>query len=84
MEAIQKANVSIHFTGVEEATEGGVIGADGAERKVDTIICASGFDTSYQPPFPVVGKGGVDLRDKWADEPNGYLGVVASGKLNLS
>ena len=84
MEAIQKANVSVHFIGVEEATEDGVIGADGAERKVDTIICASGFDTSYQSPFPVVGQGGVELRDKLADELNRYLGVVAPGKLSLS
>lgn len=41
------------------------MGADGVERKVDTIICATGFDVSYRPRFPIVGKNGVDLADKW-------------------
>ena len=80
MEAIQKPNVSVHFTGIKEATENGVMGEDGIERNVDTIICATGFDTSYRPPFPVVGKDGVDLRDKWAEEANGYLGVAVPGE----
>ena len=76
MAAIQEPNVNVHFTGVEEATEDGIIGTDGIERKVDTIICASGFDTSYRPPFPIVGRGGVNLREKWAEDANGYLGVA--------
>jgi hypothetical protein len=37
MNAIQKPNVYVHFTGVEEITETSVIGADGIEREVDTI-----------------------------------------------
>ncbi|KAA6408312.1 MAG: flavin-binding monooxygenase [Lasallia pustulata] len=43
MEAIQKPNVDVHFTPVTKITEDGVIGADGIERKVDTIVCATGF-----------------------------------------
>ena len=42
MEAIQKGNVDVHFTPVESCTEEGVVGADGVERKVDTIVCATG------------------------------------------
>lgn len=42
MEAIQKENVDVHFTAVESATEKGVVGADGVEREVDTIVCATG------------------------------------------
>lgn len=37
MEAIQRENVDVHFTPVEAATEEGVVGADGLERKVDTV-----------------------------------------------
>ncbi|KAK5684954.1 hypothetical protein LTS10_003029 [Elasticomyces elasticus] len=71
MKAIQESNVTVHFTPVVSCTKDGVIGGDGVETKVDTIICATGFDVSYRPPFPVVGKHGVDLRKKWAEEPNG-------------
>lgn len=42
IEAIQQPNVSVHFTGVERLTEDGIVGNDGIERKVDSVICASG------------------------------------------
>lgn len=48
MEATQKENVDVHFTQVERITEEGVVGGDGIERKVDTIICATGFDVTYK------------------------------------
>lgn len=75
MVAIQEANVDVHFTAVKEATEKGVVGADGVEREVDTIVCATGFDVSYRPRFPLVGRGGVDLKDKWKVCPESYLGL---------
>ena len=61
MEAIQKDNVDVHFTPVEKITEKGVVGGDGVEREVDTIICATGFDVTYRPRFPIVGQNGIDL-----------------------
>ncbi|EME39601.1 hypothetical protein DOTSEDRAFT_56930 [Dothistroma septosporum NZE10] len=75
MAAIQKENVDVHFTAVKEATEDGVVGEDGVERKVDTIVCATGFDVSYRPRFPLVGRGGVDLKEKWKICPESYLGL---------
>jgi cation diffusion facilitator CzcD-associated flavoprotein CzcO len=75
MLAIQEENVDVHFTPVVSCTEDGVVGEDGVERKVDTIVCATGFDVSYRPRFPIVGKGGVDLADKWKVCPEAYLGV---------
>lgn len=38
MEAIQNENVDVHFTPVESCTEEGVVGGDGIERKVDTVV----------------------------------------------
>ena len=96
MLAIQEENVDVHFTGVERATEKGVVGADGVEREVDTIVCATGelesvtacgccscadgvspgFDVSYRPRFPIVGKDGLDLKDKWKVCPESYLGLA--------
>jgi len=76
MKAIQEPNVDVHFTGVNEITETGVVGADGIEREVDTIVCATGFDVTYRPRFPIIGKNGVDLYEKWKHEPEGYLGLA--------
>jgi len=75
MKAIQQPNVDVHFTQVDEITDDGLIGSDGVERKVDTIVCATGFDVSYRPRFPVIGKNGVDLKKKWEVCPEGYLGL---------
>jgi hypothetical protein len=80
MKALTKENVDAHFTGVASVTEDGVVGDDGIERECDTIICATGFDTTWRPQFPIIGKKGVNLQDKWASETNGYLGLAAPGK----
>jgi hypothetical protein len=56
MKAIQQENVDMHFTGAARITPDGVIGDDGVERKCDTIVCATGFDISFRPRFPVIGK----------------------------
>ncbi|EFE33688.1 uncharacterized protein ARB_07635 [Trichophyton benhamiae CBS 112371] len=79
MAAIQQDNVDVHFTAVTEFTADGLIGEDGTERRADTIICATGFDTSYRPKFPLVGQGGVDLREKWKTHPESYLGLGVPG-----
>jgi cation diffusion facilitator CzcD-associated flavoprotein CzcO len=83
MVAIQKENVDVHFTHVEKITEEGVIGGDGIERKVDTIVCATGFDVTYKPRFPVIGKNGVNLQDKWKVCPEGYLGLAVPDMPNF-
>ncbi|KAJ2890505.1 hypothetical protein MKZ38_001804, partial [Zalerion maritima] len=75
MEAIQQPNVDVHFTGVASITENGVVGDDGVHRDCNTLVCATGFDVSYRPRFPLVGLNGVDLRDKWAKIPEGYFGL---------
>ncbi|KAK2802318.1 hypothetical protein FQN51_004608 [Onygenales sp. PD_10] len=82
MLAIQKPNVDVHFTAVNQITEDGLVGEDGIERKVDTIVCATGFDVSYRSRFPIVGQNGVDLRDKWAICPESYLGLGVPGLPN--
>lgn len=34
-----------------------------------------GFDTSFKPAFPIVGRNNVDLATKWAVAPEAYLGL---------
>lgn len=73
----------MHFTPAVEVTPTKVVGADGTECEVDAIICATGFDVSYRPRFPIVGQNGVDLAVKWKDSPEGYMGMAIPGFPNF-
>ncbi|KAF2809189.1 flavin-binding monooxygenase [Mytilinidion resinicola] len=79
MEALKQPNVDVHFTPVVKITPDGPVRADGTTTKVDALICATGFDTSFRPHFPIIGQEGVSLADKFTPHPDGYLGVSAPG-----
>ncbi|EWG44880.1 hypothetical protein FVEG_05847 [Fusarium verticillioides 7600] len=83
MQAIQEPNVDIHFTHAQTITEKGIIGGDGIEREVDTIVCATGFDVTYRPGFPLVGLNGIELGKKWENAPEGYLGLGSADMPNF-
>jgi hypothetical protein len=50
--------------------------SSGADIAVDVIICATGFDTSFRPPFPITGLDGVPIHEKWSKFPLSYGGVA--------
>lgn len=81
--AIQEPNVTCHFTEVVEITETGLVGKNGETAEVDTIICATGFDTSFKPNFPIIGRNGVALHEKWAKVPEAYLGLAVPDMPNF-
>jgi cation diffusion facilitator CzcD-associated flavoprotein CzcO len=64
-------------------TPTGIEMEDGTSHAFDAVICATGFDTSFRPSFPVIGDEGTDLRDVWAKEPRSYLSIAASGFPNF-
>ena len=66
LEALQEPNVEVVRTRIQEVTPEGVVTADGKLYAVDVIIAATGYDTSYVPPFPLIGRNGVDLGKRWA------------------
>ncbi|KPM46387.1 putative sterigmatocystin biosynthesis monooxygenase stcW [Neonectria ditissima] len=76
LEALKHPKTQLVYEALSEITEVGVVSAQGSKFDVDVIICASGFDTSFIPKFPLVGLGGKDLRDVWGNEPRGYLGLA--------
>lgn len=42
------------------------------------VICATGFDVSFRPHYPTIGRNGVNLRDAWSVSlPESYLSVAA-------
>lgn len=58
-------------------TPNGFKDQEGNEYEVDVIVCATGFDTSYRPQFPVIGLNGTVLQERWSGVPESYLGVAA-------
>ena len=71
--------VDFENTGIARVTEKGVELADGRFVELDVLICATGFDTSLQFPFPVIGRNGVKLQDRWSPDPESYLSVCVDG-----
>jgi cation diffusion facilitator CzcD-associated flavoprotein CzcO len=82
LETLSAPNVTVVYGEINLITEKGCICDDGREYAVDVLVCATGFDTSFKPRFPVVGLKRVDLRDQWASEPKGYLGIAVSNMPN--
>jgi cation diffusion facilitator CzcD-associated flavoprotein CzcO len=79
LESLHKENVKVVYGEINEITERGCKCDDGKEYPVDVLICATGFDTSFRPRFPLIGPGGHNLQDVWSKEPKSYLGIAAPG-----
>lgn len=75
LEALTKDNTRIVTEGIAEVVPQGVKLKSGETIELDSLICATGFDYSWKPRFPIYGRGGLDLREQWKDRPTGYLGL---------
>ncbi|MGE0337150.1 MAG: flavin-containing monooxygenase, partial [Gammaproteobacteria bacterium] len=55
------------------------------EIDVDVVILATGFDavTGNYLKIETIGRGGLRLQDKWADGPEGFIGMTIAGFPNL-
>nr|WP_045118757.1 NAD(P)/FAD-dependent oxidoreductase [Haliangium ochraceum] len=89
LDAFNRPSVQLVDTagkGVERITPTGVVVA-GEEYQVDCLIYASGFEVSgdytYRLGFDIRGRGGVSLRDSWANGPSTLHGMHARGYPNL-
>lgn len=77
LEALGKPNVETIHGEITAITEKGVLCANGNERSLDVLICATGFNTSFKPRFPIINATGQNLQDIWAAEPRSYFGLAA-------
>jgi hypothetical protein len=78
LEALIEPNVDVVTCEVQCAVADGLITADGALRKVDTVICATGFNTSCRPRLRVVGDQGIGLAELWenSNDVEPYLAMA--------
>lgn len=77
LEALVGEKTTCFTETIASITPRGFTDQQGQEYEVDVIICATGFDTSYKPRFPVIGRHGTTLQDRWASCPESYLGLAA-------
>jgi cation diffusion facilitator CzcD-associated flavoprotein CzcO len=79
-----RPNVELVTEPIDHVTRSSILTVDGRERAVDTIICATGFDTTrFLAAIPVVGKGGVTIEEAWEEGAQAYLGITVTGFPNL-
>ncbi|KAF2008609.1 putative dimethylaniline monooxygenase [Aaosphaeria arxii CBS 175.79] len=76
LEALCEDNVSVVSQSIEQITPKGIKTKDGVEHEFDVIICATGFDVSWRPRYPTIGRGGKSLSEEWKEIPNTYLSIT--------
>jgi cyclohexanone monooxygenase len=61
-----------------------LVTADGTERDVDVVVCATGYAAAdYLGEIEVTGEDGVRLHDVWRDGAHAYLGMAVPGFPNF-
>ena len=71
--------VDFQPTPIKRVTPTGIELADGTHAELDVLVCATGYDYSFQLDFPMVGRGGATIQGKWAPHPETYLAVCTDG-----
>jgi cation diffusion facilitator CzcD-associated flavoprotein CzcO len=82
--ALTWPNVELVTDAIEGLTPGGIVTADGRERSIDVLVCATGFDTTHMlASMEVTGRDGRTLREAWSQGPEAWRGVAVAGFPNL-
>ncbi|KAJ5806874.1 hypothetical protein N7474_010466 [Penicillium riverlandense] len=76
LESFLRPNVHLTQSPITHVTEHAIHTADGQVVEVDVIVCATGFDVSHCPHYPVIGRDQTSLAEKWAEEPESYLSLA--------
>ena len=86
-ETFNRSNVTLvdlRKEAIERITKTGIV-VGGKEIPLDVIVLATGFDaiTGALLRVRIHGKGGIELKQKWADGPKTYLGHSIAGFPNM-
>ncbi|KAI9923725.1 hypothetical protein AWENTII_011897 [Aspergillus wentii] len=82
LEALQEENAKWCFSKIKRITANG-IETDEGEEEFDLIVCATGFNTSFVPPWKLIGRDGHRLDVAWMKKPEAYFSVCAAGIPNF-
>jgi len=82
--AFNRPNLELVTEGIERITPTSVVTAGGTERPVDTLVLATGYETTnFASVVDFVGRGGLAIADAWRDGAQAYKGVMTAGFPNL-
>jgi cation diffusion facilitator CzcD-associated flavoprotein CzcO len=82
--ALQRPNVDLVTDPIREIVPSGVVTKDGSTIPLDALILATGFQAAEAvSPFPLRGRGGLDLNQAWSEGAEAYLGTTIAGFPNL-
>ena len=77
LEALVAENVGVVTDKISHITPSGMVLATGEHVEFDVLICATGFDLSFRPRFPVIGHGGISLQEQWTTgTPEAYMSLA--------
>ncbi|OAL04210.1 putative monooxygenase [Phaeosphaeriaceae sp. SRC1lsM3a] len=76
LEALTEKNVRVVFDPISSVVPQGIQLATGEIIELDAIVCATGFNVSWKPRFPVIGRNDIDMRDQWSERPTAYLSMA--------
>jgi cation diffusion facilitator CzcD-associated flavoprotein CzcO len=79
LEALVEDNVDFIDTPIAKATATGIVLKNGEEKELDVLVCATGFQASAPPPFPVIGKAGQTMKEKFEPYAETYLSLATDG-----
>ncbi|MCW3013984.1 MAG: FAD-dependent pyridine nucleotide-disulfide oxidoreductase [Solirubrobacterales bacterium] len=81
---LAREDVDVVAAGLAAVDRDGLSTDDGRRVPADVIIWCTGFTpTEYLAPMRITGRDGADLRERWRDGPEAYLGLVTHGFPNL-
>jgi 4-hydroxyacetophenone monooxygenase len=84
LKALKRDDVDLMTDPIAEIREDSIVCESGDSHPVDVIIYATGFHASrFLWPMEIVGRGGIELRDQWGDDPSAYLGITIPNFPNL-
>lgn len=70
LSALRAPNVTIAYGTIAKITAHGAISASDPDshHDLDVLICATGFETTYTPRFPIINGVGLNLQEKWSPD----------------
>ncbi|RAK96856.1 flavin-containing monooxygenase [Aspergillus ibericus CBS 121593] len=79
LEALADDKVDIIASDIVRVDAEGIFTADGKHHPTDVLVCATGFDTTFTPRFPIIGCNGLSLAERWKKTPESYLSIAVDG-----
>lgn len=83
LESLVAPNVDVITDPIDRITPTGIALKTGREIPLDCLICATGFNVSGTPPFPIHGLNSLPLADRLTPNPEAYLSLAVNSFPNL-